>query len=247
MAPRLDRVDFYLHNRGRKNRHGVIRVTDDRSKDDMPSKPAECLTKTKILKEDWEVKARLEQLELSRETLLRIASIALNEGRNATPYHAANAAGTLSYQHGTFGLRNEIVGERWKVDRPHQIEAIYNEELKIRVVFSNVDLACNDDHLPKPRSAKGSGSEQASVGNLFGDNLPHYSRLEAHKIKTFYLMLDEAGACELSVPIVKDGTFISYVERIYIGNAGGNDLEAERLPLDSNDSAKEFDPKVVRK
>jgi hypothetical protein len=57
--------------------------------------------------------------------LLRVRSVALAAAADATPFHPANAAGTLSYQHGTFSLRDEHVGENeWVLSRPSGVEAI---------------------------------------------------------------------------------------------------------------------------
>jgi hypothetical protein len=77
--------------------------------------------------------------------------------------------------------------------------------------------------------------------------LPHYAPPNAKGMQTFYLMLDENGASELSRPIVKGGTFSAFIERIYLGNVEGDDLDGSKLPLDDNDVADSFDPQVVRK
>ena len=70
-------------------------------------------------------------------------------------------------------------------------------------MFCNVDRACDDEHEPKPRSPKGAGAERACVGNLFGKELPKYvPEPEEKDIATFYLMVDENGAAELSRPVV---------------------------------------------
>jgi hypothetical protein len=112
------------------------------------------------------------------------------------------------------------------------------------VIFSNVDLACNDDQGPKPRSAKGAGAERACIGNLFGV-LPQYAPRQADESATFYLMVDETGAVELTRPVVRGGTFSAYVERIYLSD--GSDMDAERILLDDGDRADNFDPRVARK
>ena len=124
---------------------------------------------TRVFREPWDADQRLNQLELTRQGLLTVRDVAIQERANATQFHASNAAGTFGYHHGTWGLRNEFVGERWKIDRGDGIEAIWNEDLKIKVAFCNVDLACNDFHIPKARSDKGAGAERASGGLLFDD------------------------------------------------------------------------------
>ena len=58
-------------------------------------------------------------------------------------------------------------------------------------------------------------------------------------------MVDENGAAELTRPIVKNGTFISYIEQIYLSDGG--DLARGPLALDDGDMLDDFDPQVVRK
>lgn len=201
--------------------------------------------KTIIYRDPWDVDRRLAELGLSRAALLKAVAIALQESRNATPYHCANAAGTFAYHHGTWAIRNEFVGEQWAIDRANGVEAIVNQKLKVRVIFSNIDIACDDDQQPKPRSPKGSGAERVCAGNLFPD-LPHYAPQPPDDFQTFYLMVDEKGASELSRPVVSGRTFSAFIERIYLGG-GGDDLDAVKLPLDDDDVAEDFDPQVVRK
>jgi hypothetical protein len=136
------------------------------------------------------VEPRLKDLGLSLESLLTVVNMAIHAARNATPNHCANAASTYAYQDGTFGLRDKFVGEDkdWAVDRTNGVEAIFNAKLKVSVIFSNVDIACNDQQLPRPRSAKGAGAERACVGNLlFGyGELPHYAPTAPKGQATFY-------------------------------------------------------------
>lgn len=204
------------------------------------------VVETKILKEEWDVNPGLLALGLTREKLLKVAAIANHERGNAqTPYHCANAPGTFSYQHGVFALRDEFVGEAWIVDRSNGVESIWNEKLQVRVAFANVDVVCDDDQQPKPRSGKGAGSERACIGNLFGA-LPHYA--PANSIggsATYYLMVTEDGTCELSRPIIQDDTFVAFVERIYLND--GSDPEDKGLLLADDDTVDAFDPQIARK
>jgi hypothetical protein len=203
-----------------------------------------------VLRDPWEVEPRLKDLGLSLESLLTVVNMAIHAARNATPNHCANAAGTYAYQDGTFGLRDKFVGENkdWAVDRTNGVEAIFNAKLKVSVIFSNVDIACNDQQLPRPRSAKGAGAERACVGNLlFGDGeLPRYAPTAPKGQATFYLMVDERGASELSRPVIKGRTFSAFIERIYL-SGGGDGFEKAKLPLNADDAANDFNPQVVRK
>jgi hypothetical protein len=129
---------------------------------------------TKYFREPWESDQRLNQLQVSQRGLLEVRDVAMQERANATDFHPSNAPGIFGYHHGTWALRDRFVGEHWNVDRSDGIEAIWNEELKIKIAFCNVDLACNDDHIPKPRSEKGAGAERASGTPLFG-SLPQFA------------------------------------------------------------------------
>jgi len=190
--------------------------------------------------------ARLGVLGTSVRQLLRVRDVALQEAGNATPFHCSNAAGTFAYQHGVFALRQEHVDvDGWRLDRSEGVEGIINETLQVRILFSNVDVACRLDLPPKPRSAKGSGAERVCSGNLFG-HLPEFSPVPEEGIATYYLMVDESGAAELTRPIVLEGTFKSYVERIWLSDGLGDDI-ADRPSLDADDAVSDFDPQVARK
>lgn len=206
-------------------------------------------TPARVLREEWEVVPRLVEMQLEKEKLLNTRSIAVGASADATPFFPANSPGTFSYHYGTFALRNEFVGENWEVDRSNGVETIKNECMRIKVVFANVDVACDDAHEPRPRSSKGAGAERLCAGNdLFG-GLPRYVKVSGageDGWTVYYLMVAPNGAAELSRPIVKGGTFQQFIERLYLSD--GSDLDAEpKLSLDDDDAATNFDPKVARK
>jgi hypothetical protein len=205
------------------------------------------MVETVVRREPWDIAARLAELHLGpRERLLRVRSIAIAASADATPFHPANAAGTFAYQHGTFALRKEYVGKDWRLERPDGVEAIVNEALKVRVVFANVDVACDDEMKPKPRSRKGAGAERVCMGNLFG-SLPEYAPEQPKGWVTFYLMVDPRGAAELTRPVVERNTFSAWIERNYLSDGDDLDLDREALPLNDDDVAYGFDPEVIRK
>jgi hypothetical protein len=200
--------------------------------------------KTEILRQPWDVDLRLSKLNLKRTPLLNVRSVALSEAANATPNHCANASVTFAYQHGVWALRNEFLGKEWVVDRSNGVESILNKNLKVRVAFSNVDIACNEDQLPKPRSSKGAGSERICEGNLFG-HLPHFAPRQSDIYVTYYLMVDETGAAELTQPVISAGSFSAYVERIFLSD--GSDFTGDKLSFDNDDAIDDFDPQIIRK
>ena len=184
-------------------------------------------------------------MKLDRALLLEVRDVARNASLNATAFHPANAAGTFGYQDGSWALRDRFVRDIWEVDRSEGVEAIRCEELKIKVAFSNVDVACNSFQMPKPRSRKGAGAERASGGGLFGDNLPQYAPKPLETWALYYLMMDEKGAVELTRPVVKDGTFVAAIERLYLSK--GDDEEYKIPSSKGDDNATKFDPQVARK
>jgi hypothetical protein len=202
------------------------------------------IIKATILHEPWDVDRRIYEMQLTREGLLSARTIAMNEAAYATPFHPSNAAGTFSYHNGTWAIRDKFVGKVWVVDRDDGIEAIRNETLKLKIAFSNVDLACEDNHSPKPRSRKGAGAERAGGPDLFGD-LPHYVSRPTGNYALYYLMVDPRGAAELTRPVVKGGTFMTPIERIYLSRSGDDD--GALLLDDNSDIASGFDPQVARK
>lgn len=210
---------------------------------DMP------LTQTRVLIDPIGVDARLAALPLEREKLLNVRTMAVSAAADVTAFHAANAAGTFSYHLGTFGLRLEFVGKIWRQARPNGVEAIQNEANKIRVVFANVDVACDLGRIPKPRSERSRpGAQELSQHNLF-DNLPTF----AAKVPkdhdgwlVYFLMVDARGAAELTCAAINtSGNFVDPVERIFLSD--GSDLEREPDVGTPDMPATEFDPQVVRK
>jgi hypothetical protein len=204
------------------------------------------MVETKVRHEPVDVESRLADIKLHKPGLLKVRVVALTAAADTTAFHPSNAAGTMAYQQGTWSLRNEFVVAEgpWRVDRTDGVEAIKNEADKVKVVFANVDVAANLMHDPKPRSKKGAGAERVFEPNLFG-SLPSYAPEQQEGWSVFYLMVAENGAVELTQPIVQDGTFTAYVERIFLSD--GSDLDLSPLSLGDDDVVVEFDPQVARK
>jgi hypothetical protein len=174
--------------------------------------------------------------------------VALAAAADATPFHPANAAGTLSYQHGTFSLRDEHVGENeWVLSRPSGVEAIENGPLRTRFVFANVDIACNDEQQPKARSEKGAGAERLCAQNRLFD-LPYFVNtavLNRGGWTTYYLMVAPNGATELSLAVIEDKRFTQFFERLYLSD--GSDLDTLPKRLNNEGPIDQFDPQIARR
>jgi hypothetical protein len=85
------------------------------------------MLETRILRNPWDVDPELIRRDLTRDGLLKVCTMASAAGADATPFHAANAAGSLTYHYGIYGLRDEFVGEHWYLDRPDGVEVIRND------------------------------------------------------------------------------------------------------------------------
>ena len=202
--------------------------------------------KTVVREDSWDVEPRLRELGLTISGLRRVRDVAMSARSNVTAFHAANASGTLAYQDGVWCLRDEFVGSVWQSERPGGVEAIVNMGVEVRVAFANVDLACHKGHDPQPISSKGAGSERLCEANLFKE-LPTYAKEQAGiGVPLFYCMVDEDGRVELSQPTIQGKTFGPCIERNFI-SLGPDDDEGAEIRPDTDDSAVNLEPSVVRK
>jgi hypothetical protein len=202
---------------------------------------------TVIRRDPWEVEPRLSELSLTSAGIRRVRDVALAARNNVTGFHAANAAGTFAYQDGVWCLRDEFVGEDWKMERPGGVEAISNLTARARVAFANVDRCCDENHNPVPISAKGSAAEELCEANLFG-TLPRYAKQQTSLgIPLFYCMVDPDGRVELSRPTIDGNTFGPCVERNFISNGPEDDGGAKAFEDASGDGAVEITPTITRK
>lgn len=204
------------------------------------------MVETKVYREPADANRRIIELDLTRNGLLKVRAVALSSSANVTDFHAVNAAGTFAYQYGTWALRNEFAGEVWQLDRTDGVEAIRNENKRVKVIFTNVDLACNDIIPPKPRSRKGAGAERACQGNLFDVATPLFAPRQTDNWATYYFMLDVNGAAELTRPVIKGNTFTSYIERIYLAD-GSAPYDDETIFGEQDNAVVDFEPMVARK
>lgn len=202
---------------------------------------------TIIRRDPWEVEPRLKELALTSTGLRRIRDAAMAARSNATDFHAANAAGTFAYQEGVWCLRDEFVGEIWKMERPGGVEAIFSKDIGVRVAFANVDRCCDTAHDPHPISEKGAGAERLCENNLFGA-LPTFTKQHSTLgIPLFYCMIDADGGIELSRPTIVGKSFGPCIERNFISN-GQDDDDGGKMSIDRNDdSAVDITPTITRK
>lgn len=189
----------------------------------------------------------LARLELEREKLIAAGHHALAAAATASPLHPSNAAGMFAYMDGVKGLRAENLGGNWEIFSEEGVEGIRNDVLKLRVLFVNVNQACRKAD-PKARSRKGAGSERVACGDMFeaaGIDLPISVVKFYGDHKTYYLMVDQFGAMELSLPVVKNGQFLRCIDRVFL--IEGGDLDAVDFGINEPTNDPDLDIVVSRK
>lgn len=195
----------------------------------MPSSASEC-----IIFEDYAAESRLMALQLNKEGILAIRDVAHSYRIDASPLMASNAPGSLAYHFGVEALRQQFLGSVWRLDRNGGLEGIVNVNTGLKVCFQNIDVACNLINNPKPISEKGAGAERACQGNLFakaGLVIPSKPAPMGSRSAVSFVMVDQNGGVEVSRPVVSDGKYIDFVERIFVSD--GSDFgrfEAEGIP-----------------
>lgn len=202
---------------------------------------------TVVVDTEYDVEDRLATFGLIRDQFLAIGAVAVGRARDASPLMPVNAPGTLGYIYGVKELREQLLDGFWSVDRTCGIESVINRTLGIRIGFQNVDRACDPVFMPIPRSLKGSAAEGMSGPNLF-----EYSEVEAGPltgvlsdgIPTYYVMVGEDGSVELSHPVIQNGSFKHFHERIFIYSPSG---DFEDVVDPENDPIYDFDVPVIFK
>lgn len=207
------------------------------------------LVETIVREEVWDVRNYLHDLGLPLELLLNVRDAMQTEFNSAVGYHCKNKAGTYAYHEGVFALRSHLIGnndEDWEYHFQSGLEGIFSPSRDTVVLISGVDRACHKVR-PQPRSSKGAETEKASAQVDLFDDLPEVAPRPKTGTKTFWFMADEFGNAELSIPCVRNGSYIAFVERNFIAFAE-DESDPEVVPVgDEEGSTGDFDPIVIRK
>ncbi|QUL38373.1 hypothetical protein [Erythrobacter sp. JK5] len=196
---------------------------------------------TQIIDTELEVDARLHDFGLSRDQILAIADVAKAWASDASPLMPKNAPGTLAYIYGVEALRQQLLDGEWQVDRTQNVESVVNRVRGIRIGFQNVDHSCDLMFPPMPRSSKGSAAEGMSGPTLFdyaGIETGPLTGVLSDGIPTYYVMVGEDGSVELSHPVISEGAYKDFVERIFVRGVGDDwaeDIDPETGPVSEFD------------
>lgn len=201
-----------------------------------------------VLKHDVEVRSRLAQFGVTRDELLSVVSAAVGARRAASPLAPLSAGGLMAWIRGTEQLRQVFIPKGWEPTRTDNIEAVYNAELGVKIIYQSADRAA-DLADPLAVSKKGSGSARA-VESGQGDLFPDLAKLASRELnaEAWYLFVFADGddvRAELSFPkAIEDDQFHGFNERVILLEAGqwsGIDLSADEV------KAPDFEVTVLRK
>lgn len=171
---------------------------------------------------------RLQELGLDLRALLEVIAKTTAERNRVTANHPRGSLGFFTYAEGNRFLRDVlIVGGAWLKDESLHLEGIRSANGQIRVLFQNVHRSCDIAINPRAISEKKNGSvtvcqtNKAEFDQLqLALNNPNESYLQRiapiNGQQVYYLMMDLDGAVELSKPVITDGKFSNFLERIFI-------------------------------
>jgi hypothetical protein len=189
-----------------------------------------------------DVETRLEDFGVTRQQIMAIGHTARAYADDASPSMPHNAAGMLSYIHGVGELRQQLVGPDYIPDRTCGVESVVRRDRSVRIAFQNVDKSCAE-MPPMPLSEKGNGAAALSTRTLFEHFGVEPGPLTGvhDGVRTYYVMVGQDGSVELSCPVIENGKFVDWIERIYIYSPDG-DWEAE--PETDTGPIEDFDINV---
>lgn len=202
-----------------------------------------------VLKEAYEVESRLSELGVTKDELFEVVREAVGSRRAATPLHPLSAAGQFAYLNGTERLRQICIPKGWKVSRTEGVEAAYNPEAGVKLIYQNAERAGDPLLAPQAKTAKGPAAARAiEMGQ--GEFWPemHEQEVRESTAVNWYLFVYADGddvRVELSCPKPFGGNqFGDFHERILLVQKGewpGIDIAPDDMPL------PDYDVSVTRK
>ena len=189
------------------------------------------MLRTKIYAAEYEVDQRLLAFDTTRAELIEVVRTVLGERDNAIDVDPLGTPGQFSYIFGNRHLRFLYLPKGWGIDRTENIESVLHPETGIKIIFQNVDQACNPFEGPKKISPVGPGNSRLidrGQGSLFTEKEAPEA-IPPERIKSlnqsawyFCVSFSESGvSAELSLPgPVAGKNFGAFIERIFIVHGG---------------------------
>lgn len=217
------------------------------------------MAKPILYRTELEVSAKLSQFGITLDDAIRVVRAVVTAHNDAVPFDPSTTAGQFRYIYGTRTVREIWCGLGWKIDRLSNIESVFDSKSGTKIVYQNVDCACDEKRSPKAISDKGEASkkliQRSTSAYLFPEmEAEDEERMETEAIRanatTWYFCVSVNGddvRAELSLPYsVEQENFSTFIERIFIvlpGDWGGDGM----IDLDDDSDAIEFEPIVSKK
>jgi hypothetical protein len=210
--------------------------------------------------EDWDIRSRLSELDLTREQLIDIVKACVAAQGGCTDNDPPNSRGYESWRWGVRRSREILRPEGWEKDDTGGFATIVNHKRKIRLAVMNSDDGAGTiDRIAQNRSRKGPNSERAATANQQllipgSENWPIIAHADNGQnfegYTTWHLCIYISGdivRAELSIlNDFESGYFKDCFEKILI--LGSGDWDGLDFKGDSgDDSGPELDIEVLRK
>jgi len=213
------------------------------------------MQQTKIIDASLEVDDRLKLFGVTKAELFQIAHKVVMARNGVVSIDPVTASGQFAYIYGTRALREVFMRKGWGIDRSENIEAVYNKETGIKIIYQSADKASNQNQVPRAISDKGAGSKRMVASGQF--DLEMFLEPKENpasitpKVWYFFVAVNGSDVCaELSRPgTIENHQFKDFVERIFIIKSGEWDpINPINIVSDNNDiDTEEFEINVSRK
>ncbi|MFN3889311.1 MAG: hypothetical protein ACK4MV_02855 [Beijerinckiaceae bacterium] len=128
------------------------------------------MMRTRLYSTEHEIDRRLERFGVTRDELVDVVKKTVAARADTIDIDPLSAAGQLSYIFGTRHIRMLFMRNGWTLDRTENVESVVSPDGSMRIVFQNVDSACNPFQGPKAVSGKGPAANRmidVAQGRLF--------------------------------------------------------------------------------
>lgn len=210
--------------------------------------------KSVVVSDSINVKQDLSILGLTPEIVADVARQSAYARADALDVDPRGASGTFAYHRGVRAIRLHLIPKGWRICREGNVESTINDDLGVRLIFQNVDIACSP-RIPKAISGKGSGSRRlindGRQRELFDRNELLRSSLFGSVPVVWMLCASfERGrlCAEISCPDMFDGNqFEGFSTRIFVVDEDLDHGLHEHVLQSGESGADEFEVRILKK
>lgn len=202
-----------------------------------------------VITEPWSVKRALARFRMQPQDLEEVAYLAAAAKNESVSLDPVNAPGILAYIYGTRALRSRLLRRGWEISRDRNVEAVLDPLSGSKIVYQNVDSACDPAKEPRAISAKGAAAEQMIEqwqSDMFPELVDEVAGRLLPKVWFFCVEISDSRVrAELSCPLaVEGGQFKGFIERIFVVSSDAEQIIEKE---DDESDAQDFEIEVTRK